>query len=388
MALLPRRNPASTVNNPLQPPTSLSEHERRASDAHGTTFRNLGSVPSEPASTPADQAVWVWYNTATGKYRIKLGDGSLHTIAPFTEVTGAFALTGDISYTLAASQNDLNPTGLSTASVIRVTSSSGVYIITGLQGGADGRWLTIINVGSNAFSLAHESASSSAANRFYIRGALAVTLLQYETVHLWYDATLSRWVVFSGGQLQRDALWSDLGDMVYGTGSYTGTRVVGNTTTTRKFLRQVGDGGSSAAPAWDTLVAGDLAAVYVPVQYVFLPDAAVGATIVAGDQQGAIHHSGPNAETALRLYIDAETAPGASGLPITIQFGDTDDLDTVASWTTIVTGTLSSQKSDKTDSMSQATIPANRLIRMNIGTIVGTPADATITLRVKRPLSA
>jgi hypothetical protein len=124
------------------------------------------------------------------------------------------------------------------------------------------------------------------------------------------------------------------------------------------------------------------------VDYVFTPDAAPAATIVAGDQQGNIYHSGPVAETAFRLLVDAETAPGASGLPITVQYGDTNDLDTVGSWTTIATYTLSSEKSHIQDSMTNASIPADRLIRMNIGTIVGTPADATITLRVKRPLSA
>ena len=129
------------------------------------------------------------------------------------------------------------------------------------------------------------------------------------------------------------------------------------------------------------------APAYSITDYVFIPDAAPGATIVAGDQQGGLLHSGPSAETAFRLLVDAETAPGASGLPITVQYGDTNDLDTVASWTTIATYTLSSEKSNLQDSMTNASIPANRLIRMNVGTIVGTPKDATITLRCKRPLS-
>jgi hypothetical protein len=37
-------------------------------------------------------------------------------------------------------------------------------------------------------------------------------------------------------------------------------RVAGNTSTTRKFLRQTGDGTNSALPAWDTLQSGDLPA--------------------------------------------------------------------------------------------------------------------------------
>lgn len=138
--------------------------------------------------------------------------------------------------------------------------------------------------------------------------------------------------------------------------------------------------GASSPPTMST--------IYSVHTYVFTPDAALGATVTAGDQQGLILHSGLSTETANRLYIDAETAPGASGLPITIQFGDTNDLDTVASWTTIATLTLSSEKSAVTTSMSEASIPANRLIRMNVGTIVGTPKDVSISLVVKRPVSA
>ncbi len=49
-----------------------------------------------------------------------------------------------------------------------------------------------------------------------------------------------------------------LGDTYYATDARTFGRVAGNITTTRKFWRQVGTGSASAAPAWDTLVAGDI----------------------------------------------------------------------------------------------------------------------------------
>ena len=48
-----------------------------------------------------------------------------------------------------------------------------------------------------------------------------------------------------------------LGDVIYGAAAGAGTRLPGNTTTTRKFMRQVGDSVNSAAPAWDTLVQAD-----------------------------------------------------------------------------------------------------------------------------------
>ncbi len=49
-----------------------------------------------------------------------------------------------------------------------------------------------------------------------------------------------------------------LGDLLYASAADTLGRLAGNITTTRKFLRQVGAGASSAAPAWDTIQAGDV----------------------------------------------------------------------------------------------------------------------------------
>ena len=49
-----------------------------------------------------------------------------------------------------------------------------------------------------------------------------------------------------------------LGDVIYGAASGVATRLAGNTTLTRKFLRQTGNGTNSAAPAWDTITIADL----------------------------------------------------------------------------------------------------------------------------------
>ena len=49
-----------------------------------------------------------------------------------------------------------------------------------------------------------------------------------------------------------------LGDLIAANASPAWARLAGQTTTTRKFLRQVGTGSASALPSWDTLVAGDL----------------------------------------------------------------------------------------------------------------------------------
>jgi hypothetical protein len=119
------------------------------------------------------------------------------------------------------------------------------------------------------------------------------------------------------------------------------------------------------------------------VDYTWMPDAGAGSTILAGDQQGFVLHSGPLTETPLQLFMDAETA---GTVPVTIEYGNSNDLDDVTAWTTIVTGTLPNVKSASTTSMSVGSIPGARLLRMNIGTIGGTPKDLTVTLRVKRPV--
>ena len=48
-----------------------------------------------------------------------------------------------------------------------------------------------------------------------------------------------------------------IGDLLYGSVSGL-SKLSGNTTTTKKFLTQTGDGTSSAAPAWETILAADV----------------------------------------------------------------------------------------------------------------------------------
>jgi hypothetical protein len=108
-----------------------------------------------------------------------------------TKINAAFSLTGDIPPAqITANQNDYNPTGLSTASVLRLNTDASRNI-TGLQGGARGRIITIFNVGSNNIVLPDANASSSAANRFSF-GA-DVTIGANQSFSLLYDATSSRW---------------------------------------------------------------------------------------------------------------------------------------------------------------------------------------------------
>lgn len=51
---------------------------------------------------------------------------------------------------------------------------------------------------------------------------------------------------------------STLGDIIYEDATPTPVRLAGNTTSTKKFLTQTGNGSISAVPGWNTIIAGDV----------------------------------------------------------------------------------------------------------------------------------
>jgi hypothetical protein len=56
-----------------------------------------------------------------------------------------------------------------------------------------------------------------------------------------------------------------IGDVLYGSAADTLSRLTGNTTATKKFLSQTGNGSVSAAPSWAALDAGDIGSGTLPV---------------------------------------------------------------------------------------------------------------------------
>lgn len=64
--------------------------------------------------------------------------------------------------------------------------------------------------------------------------------------------------IASGGILA--SLIDALGDLIYGSADNTAAKLSGNTTTTKKFLTQTGNGTVSAAPSWGTIVENDVGA--------------------------------------------------------------------------------------------------------------------------------
>jgi len=138
----------------------------------------------------AAKAVTVGSSTGASSLNLTAGTGN-------TNVTTAFALTGDISpASIGANQNDYNPTGFSGANTLRLTSSA-AYNITGLAGGADGRILAVYNIGTFTITLTNEDAGSTAANRFSLPNGSSTPLPPKGSALLQYDSTASRWRVIS-----------------------------------------------------------------------------------------------------------------------------------------------------------------------------------------------
>jgi hypothetical protein len=132
-------------------------------------------------------------------FRLKVSaDGSTWTDALIIDqTTGNLALPRGLALTgalapaqITSNQNDYNPAGLATASLVRLNSDAS-RDVTGLQGGVDGRLVAVFNIGSNNIVLKDENASSSAANRFAF-GA-DITLGAKQSIVLLYDSTSSRW---------------------------------------------------------------------------------------------------------------------------------------------------------------------------------------------------
>lgn len=129
------------------------------------------------------------YNSAMTTINSSLGGGgpvSATTLA----ASQTFTLSGDISPTqIAANTDNYAPTGYATAGIMRLSTDASRNL-TGIAGGADGRILLLLNIGSFNLVL-KDDVTSTAANRFQLSGD--VTLGADEGALLWYDSTSSRW---------------------------------------------------------------------------------------------------------------------------------------------------------------------------------------------------
>lgn len=104
--------------------------------------------------------------------------------------------TGKVTATIATSQNNYNPGGLASASLLMLTASASLLSLTGLAGGVEGRLMWIMNAGaSNTITLQNESASSTTTNRF--NGGADVKLGSGSAALVRYDGVAGRWNILN-----------------------------------------------------------------------------------------------------------------------------------------------------------------------------------------------
>lgn len=149
-------------------------------------------------------------------------DGTNTIIDGYTDILGGLGLDSALSPAqITANQNNYNPTNFSTTSFLRINSDA-ARDITGLNAGNAGRLLVLVNVGSFTITLKHESASSSAANRFTLGSDYA--LLSGTSVILIYDSTTARWRMAGVGKAS--ASGGGVSDADYGDITVSGTGTV------------------------------------------------------------------------------------------------------------------------------------------------------------------
>ncbi len=164
------------------------------------------------AGTVSAPGVSFTNDLTTGMYLSNTGELSFTAagVRQFLIDATAFRFTTGIAETgvlspasLGSSQNNYAPTGIDTASTLRITSSLAVNItgMAGLAAGTaptTGRKIKLINIGSFAITLVANSGSSTAANRFGIPANF--TLFAGQACELLYDATSSLWRVIGSFQ--------------------------------------------------------------------------------------------------------------------------------------------------------------------------------------------
>lgn len=168
--------------------------------AAGASGFMTGADKTKLDAIPAGASGQVQYHNGAGGLGAEAGfeydaAGDQLTVPGLT-VTQDVLLTGVISPTsFGTSQNNYAPTGFATAAVLRLTSSAAVSI-TGLAGGAEGRFIILHNIGSNNITLSNSSGSSTAANQFLFSADIVLGANQSTTLR--YDGTSSRWRVTAG----------------------------------------------------------------------------------------------------------------------------------------------------------------------------------------------
>lgn len=117
---------------------------------------------------------------------------------------------------ITADQNNYNPAGFATATIVRVSGDNGIRAITSLTAQSAGNEKKIINVGAFPLYFPGESPNGAAANRLSI--TKDVFLFPAQSIDITYDAVLSRWTI-ADQEIKSDLINGVYINDNYGTGS-------------------------------------------------------------------------------------------------------------------------------------------------------------------------
>lgn len=201
--------------------------------------------------------------------------GSASTATSATTATNiASGVLGSVPYQSASGTTTLlAPNTTATRNFLRMTGTGTV--------GAAPVWDTVTKADVGLSSVENTALSTwTGASTISTVGTISIGTWQGTAVGIAYGGT---------GATTKTAAFNALtpmttvGDIEYHDGT-NGTRLAGNTTTTKKFLRSTGNGTAATAPAWDTLVDGDLPSALTGKTYnaLSLTAAATGFTIAGG----------------------------------------------------------------------------------------------------------
>lgn len=159
-------------------------------------MRGTTSVDAKIRMARASNTVYSTYADATGwRVRDETNSATMLTGTRYRIGTEAarWAATALSPAQITADQNDYDPG----RNGFWRLSSDASRTITGIAGGENGSQLDIVNIGSQDIVLAHQNASSTAANRIISPTGSSITLGASKTAVLRYDATTQRWRIMS-----------------------------------------------------------------------------------------------------------------------------------------------------------------------------------------------
>lgn len=231
--------------NALSPVTTLGD--LIFGDAANSNARLAGNTTAtrqflRQTGTGAVSAAPAWDTLANGDIPSAL-TGKTYNALTLTANTVGFSVAGGTTSKTLTVNNSLTLSG---------TDASSLNI------GAGG------TLGSAAFTATTAYAPAAGSNSIVTVGTITAGTWTGSTIGISYGGTGA---TTSSGAFNALSPVTTLGDLIYGSGTNTNARLAGNTSTTKQFLVQTGDGTVSAAPAWGSLANADVPAALTGKTY-------------------------------------------------------------------------------------------------------------------------